>query len=171
MGLCERTRPLTATTFKRGAPTGDQARVGQYSTGLGVTSHAGDSHQVDGMNKNDLLIFDFNNEVTLTSVTFSYVDNNDDFWFLLLDSEGNTVDIDAKIDIPGTGSSTYIFSSIWTGDSFGIGAKGKYDNFKVTALSVTPMSVVPLPPAIALFAGGLGVMGVFGWARKRMKRG
>ena len=123
---------VTATTFNNSGPTGDFAYVGQYSRGLGVTSHYGDSHQVDGRNRNDLLIFDFDQQVTLKSVKFSYVDRYDDFRFFFQDlGSGDLVDFGTQVDIPGTGFATYVFASLWTGTKFGIGAYGKYDNFKV----------------------------------------
>ena len=49
------------------------------------------------------------------------------------------------------------------GQTFG-SLKGVQENF-----TFTPGSAVPLPAALPLFAGGLGVMGLLGWRRKRIK--
>jgi hypothetical protein len=49
----------------------------------------------------------------------------------------------------------------WT---WGSGAHA--DSFEVI-IGATPLGATPLPAALPLFATGLGVMGLFGWRRKR----
>jgi len=150
------------------------AQVGQYSNGLGVTSHGGDSHQVDGANRNDMVVFSFDQDVTLESVTFNYVDGNDDFTFFFDgNADGDFTDgADSRYlntDIPGSSSpSTYTFLSTWIGQTFGIGAYGSGDNFKIKSVSVEPtLSVVPLPAALPLYGAGVAILGFMGWRRKR----
>ncbi|MDJ0638236.1 MAG: VPLPA-CTERM sorting domain-containing protein [Paracoccaceae bacterium] len=148
---------VTATTYQdNGAVTGNFAYVGQWGSGLGVYSHSGDSHQVDGANRNDLLQFVFDQTVRIVSVTFSYVDWNDDFTLHLDNSYVGSA------DIPNSG--TYTFQSSWIGTSFGIGAYGYHDNFKVLGMTVAP-SAVPLPASALLL--GAGLLGFAGLRRRK----
>ncbi|WP_420333389.1 VPLPA-CTERM sorting domain-containing protein [Roseibium sp.] len=132
--------------------------AGQYSTGLGVYSHRGDSHQVDGRGRNDIVKFTFDHEVILEAVTFSYVDRNDEFSFATVD--GGPLGVIARnVNIPGTGFATYTFNSIWQGTMFGIGAWDKNDNFKIKALHYSKVNVVPLPASVLLLGTALGFAG------------
>ncbi len=154
---------VTAGRFKSDGTIIDEGRVGQYAWGLGATTRWHDSHQVDGYKGNDILIFSFDQKVTLEKVAFSYVDGNDRFRFFHdTDHDGELTDFGTSIDIPY--GNVYVFNSVWDGKLFGIGAKGKYDNFKIEGFHVTP---IPLPAALPLFAGALGLLGLFGWRRKR----
>ncbi len=154
---------VTAGRFKNDGSIIHVGKVGQYAWGLGASTRHYDSHQVDGNKGNDILIFEFDQKVTLKKVAFSYVDGNDRFRFFHdTDHDGDLTDFGSSIDIPY--GNVYVFNSVWNGDLFGIGAKGKYDNFKVEGFHVTP---VPLPAALPLLAGALGLFGLFGWRRKR----
>ncbi len=140
--------------------------AGQYSTGLGVTSHSGDSHQVDGANRNDIVKFTFDYEVILKAVTFSYVDGNDEFSFATMD--GGPLGVIARnVNIPGTGFATYTFNSIWQGTMFGIGAWDGNDNFKIKALHYDKVNVVPLPASVLLLGSAIGIAGFVGRRRKK----
>ncbi len=44
---------------------------------------------------------------------------------------------------------------------------GNFGNLTATVESDTQISTVPLPAALPLFAGGLGLLGLLGWRRKR----
>lgn len=141
-------------------------RAGQYSGGLGVTSHSGDSHQVDGANRNDIVKFTFDHEVILEAVTFSLVDGNDEFSFATMD--GGPLGVIARnVNIPGSGVGTYTFNSIWQGTMFGIGAWDSSDNFKIKALHYSKVNVVPLPASVLLLGSAIGFAGFFGRRRKK----
>jgi len=149
--------------------TNPNYRVGQYSLGLGMSRNRNDSHEVDGRRGNDLIVFDFDRNVTLESVSFTHVDSNDEFSFFFDAGADGSLDFDNlsfNVDIPGSG--TYTFAQIWTGDLFGIGAyDGSFfstDNFKISGMSV---SVVPLPAALPLYGAGMAVLGFIGWRRKK----
>ena len=69
---------VTAGTIKYGEiKTG--AKVGQYDWGLGVSSHSGDWHYLDGSTKDEIMIFDFDQTVQIDKIIFSYADHDDDF--------------------------------------------------------------------------------------------
>ena len=161
----------TAASFSNGGTvtTNPNYRVGQYSGGLGMTRDYRDSHQVDGSYGNDLIVFDFNTDVTLQSVSFTHVDSNDHFSFFFDQGDnGSLDDINFNVDIPNSG--TYAFFGTWTGDLFGIGAHDpnlldwSRDDFKISGMSV---SVVPLPAALPLYGAGMAVLGFIGWRRKK----
>lgn len=140
--------------------------AGQYSTGLGVLSHRGDSHQVDGANRNDIVKFTFDYEVILEAVTFSYVDRNDEFSFATVD--GGPLGVIARnVNIPGTGFGTYTFNNIWQGTMFGIGAWDDSDNFKIKALHYSKVNTVPLPASVLLLGSALGFVGFASRRRKQ----
>ncbi|WP_434050753.1 MAG: VPLPA-CTERM sorting domain-containing protein [Roseibium sp.] len=140
--------------------------AGQYWGGLGVYSHRGDSHQVDGRNENDIVKFTFDYEVILEAVTFTYVDRKDEFSFATMD--GGPLGVIARnVDIPGSGIATYTFNSIWQGTMFGIGAWDKNDNFKIKALHYSKVNVVPLPASVLLLGSAIGFAGFVSRRRKK----
>ncbi|WP_415236527.1 VPLPA-CTERM sorting domain-containing protein [Sneathiella sp.] len=172
---------VTVTTtpgvFSDAGTVYSQGRIGQYSTGLGISSYRGDSHQVDGNYRNDFVNFSFDQNVTIKSVSFSYVDRDDEFTFLFdLGPNGVLDAINYSVDIPSNG--TYIFQGIWTGSLFGIGAfdddtsrrwqRSNMDDFKISGMVVDPViSTVPLPAALPLYGAGIAILGFFGWRRKK----
>ncbi len=159
---------VTPGVFSNGGTVTSTGLIGQYAGGLGISSHIFDDHQVDGRTRNDLAIFEFSQSVILESVSFSFVDGNDEFSFFFDNEPDGTLDpISFNIDIPGGG--TYTFASIWDGTLFGIGAfDGSLftpaDNFKIKGMSV---SVVPLPAALPLYGAGIVILGLVGWMRKK----
>lgn len=159
---------VTAGTFDNSGISPGVAYVGQYGSGLGVTSHWGDQHFVDGATLNDVLIFQFDTAVRFASVTFSYNDRNDDFRFFFENGgSGGLVDWGSDIDLPGSGFySTYVFNGTWVGDQFGIGAYGANDEFKVKGVGVE-LSVVPIPASVLMLGSGLALLGWFGMRAKR----
>lgn len=153
--------------------------LGQYNGGLGVctgTANArfnggcrGDDHQVDGNNGNDVVLFDFGSqEVTLESVTLSFIGSNDEFSFSFFDGNANLpASFFSRIFLPNSPSlQTYVFGSEWTDSLFGIGANGSTDEFKIRGLGVSydDMSEVPIPAAAFLF--GPALLGFLGLRRK-----
>ncbi len=115
------------------------------------------------------MLFDFAQEVTLESVTFSHVGNNDEFSFSFFDNNSPTAtNFYSSVGLGNNGSiQTYVFGQVWTGNLFGIGAIGSNDEFKIKKLVVSyeEMSEVPVPAAIWLFAPALA-----GFTALRRKR-
>ena len=156
----------TPGTFSNGGAVTPGGWIGQYGGGLGVTNSIFDNtHQVDGLGLNDIVIFKFDQVVTLNSVTFSLVGNDDHFSFFFDNEPDGDLDlISSFVNIPGTGTTTYTFNSTWTGMLFGIGAKGSDDEFKIKGAMVT---AIPLPAALPLYGAGIAILGLIGWIRKR----
>ena len=160
---------VTALTYEDDYDQVGSGLVGHWSTGLGAKNWGYDSHQVDGFkNWNDMIVFAFDKAVHLLNVTFSYVDHNDDFQLFTFDA-GEYV-LEGSADIPGYGSTgtTYEFQQSWFGETFGIGAYGKNDNFKISALTVKydDTTPIPLPAAAWTLIAGLGALA----GMRRLKR-
>ena len=66
------------------------------------------------------------------------------------------------VDIADGGNSDWIFAS-----SAGDQIFAAPDSFNYRRLIVDPPPPTPLPPAFALFASGLGAMGLIGWLRRK----
>jgi len=58
----------------------------------------------------------------------------------------------------GTGSDTLTFTALDSNAS----------NWVLDDVSIAAVTATPLPAALPLFAGGLAVMGLFGWRRRRL---
>ncbi len=117
-----------------------------------------DSDTVDGSSGNDVLVFAFNQEVRIDSIGFTEVDRNDDFAFGQVSGRTftrsfNYGDVDRHTDL-----SAMLSAGARTGLTFGIGAIGTYDNFRVSSITV---SAVPLPASglllLAAMGAGIGV--------------
>ena len=163
----ELTMKVTAAVYDSYGNIYGDANPNVYAYGTGVTSHRHDNHEVDGGYKNEVLVFDFDQTVQLVSAVFSYVDGNDEFdFFLDLGMDGTLDRIASSVDIPSDRSFEFYPYNIF-GDVFGIGASGKYDNWKLKAITVSKhIPEVPVPAALPLFLAGLGAIG---WAKRRRK--
>jgi hypothetical protein len=161
---------VTAATFNNSGEILGDAKIGQYSNGLGVTSSYHDDHYVDGKNGNDVLIFEFEKAVKFDSVTFAYNDRNDEFTFFFAADEIQGLElISNNVDLPGGSNfyATYVFQQEWISTLFGIGAYDSDDEFKVKKIAVTPtLSVVPVPPALPLFISGFFALRWLGYRRQ-----
>jgi hypothetical protein len=111
----------------------------------------------------DLLTLTFDKEVFFDHATFTEIDKNDDFDLFI---DGKLVGSDINI----AASNPYLFASGLRGFSVSFGAdaasffKLDGDNFRLGAISVTP---VPLPAALPMLALALGAVGVAGRRRAR----
>ncbi|MEM9630349.1 MAG: VPLPA-CTERM sorting domain-containing protein [Pseudomonadota bacterium] len=158
---------VTAGTFNGPNPSSINyatRRVDHRNGRLGADGFF-DRGQVDGFWGNDVLVFTFDQNVRIDSISFSNVDGDDDFAFGAV--AGNLFDRFVNFqDVENIVFTADFLSpaSLSVGNSFGIGAIGALDNFRINALTVT---AVPVPAALPLLAGGIGFLGFAGWRRKR----
>ncbi len=162
--------PVDGITVKATATSRDDtndpqqtAWIGQYSAGLGVTNLAGDgSDQVDGSGWTDTIWLEFNKEVTITHILFSYVeDDGDDVW--LLDADGNEIG-DYDLTQQSNNSPYYSWLNLSgegvTGDTFGFNAPFRSDSWMLAEIKVEPHVIVPTPTAAlagSILLGGLAL--------------
>lgn len=153
---------VTAHSYTDSYASAGNGLVGQWSDGLGAQGAWDLDHRVDGWGwANDLLVFEFDRPISaMRSVTFHYVDWNDEFEFFTHDGDWHRV---GEADLPwswGSRSATYTFADTYGGSLFGIGARDGNDAFKVSGMSVDyDVSAVPLPAGILLLGGGLAGLG------------
>ena len=127
--------------------------------GLGLVNdpHGDSNHTIDGYGTLDLVILEFPRDVTLTGLSFSYVQAWDDFVLFSGDSV-ETLSAYSLMDV-----ARGVVALDVTARVFGIGASDWNDSFKLTAID---LDVAPVPvPGAALFA--LTGIACAGWARKR----
>jgi hypothetical protein len=138
--------------------------VDPTSDGLGVAG-ASAPGQIDGSGVDEFLVLTFSRPVTLTSGTFSRVNNDDDFALLVDGSPAFSGDL-ADL-FPGTGFLNDIpfdFTSFaLTGREFQFTAFEENDDYTLSTLTVRP---VPEPSAIL----GSFVFGAFGVAFARRRK-
>lgn len=125
--------------------------------GLALSNSIFDDHQIDGTVSRDVVTFSFDEAVTLTELTFSFVDESDDF-VLFVGDEAGELSAFSLVDVMMGEVALNV-----TGRAFGVGAFDHTDAFKLTGLSFEA-AAVPLPAAAPLFAGALALGGL---ARRR----
>lgn len=138
--------------------------VGQGGTG----GCRGDQHTVDGWNENEIVVIDFGlTEVELTSITFAYVDDNDEFDVFVFNdgiaSAATDWDIDQSLPNNCSVCTTFNFD-VDAGSTFGIGAWFKKSEWKIQAISYeiptsSQTDPVPLPATGLMLLAGLGLLG------------
>ena len=126
-------------------------------------------HEIDGKTYNDLAIFDVIGDgvYELVSVAFGYVDSGDDFDFFL-NIAGDGIGLlrnMSNVDIPGSGVYNFAPGKFVT-STFGFGADGDSDDFKIRAITLREVAPVPLPAAGFLMLGALGGLGLAARRRK-----
>jgi hypothetical protein len=103
-----------------------------------------------------------------TNATAGYVE-----WYLSAwDSNGNAIETDIRNydgTLPASLTTPFLYyatpSDGGPSDFSAFGASG-YLSIATLRYSLSPISPVPLPPALLLFATGLGLMGLFDWWRR-----
>ncbi|WP_169568825.1 VPLPA-CTERM sorting domain-containing protein [Sneathiella limimaris] len=143
---------------------GQSSSSGLYVTSYKCSAHKyhcySDNHQIDGYKKSESITLTFNQEVSLQSVYFNYVGYDDDF-SIMADAGPNSV-----FDIVGgnrydSDSGYYDFADGGlVGTVFTIAAPYYDDDFKLAGLQFSPVSAVPLPPAVLMFGAALIGLGV-----------
>jgi hypothetical protein len=180
--------PFTAfgTTFSIDADTFDYSKtsglslnnetdieITQNNEGLGIDNNnetfcffrcSRDDANVDGKDNNDIFVFSFDDTITLSSVIFENVGSNDDFLFYMPGADNPS----QQFDISGTSGDegSYSFDNLSL-KTFGIGAYGRNDDFRISGLEGEAIAPVPLPATLPLLAAGLAGLG---WAARRKAR-
>ncbi|MEO1026728.1 MAG: VPLPA-CTERM sorting domain-containing protein, partial [Pseudomonadota bacterium] len=110
-----------------------------------------------GANDNDIFVFSFDRQVRLVEVIFENVSGSDDFVFFVDGATPNATNFDIVNPLPGGPDTDGDEGSFGFGNqivtTFGIGASGFNDNFRISRIEVTD---VPLPASALLLLGGLG---------------
>ena len=148
----------------------DSGHIRQYNGhGLAIWNEHDNDHQIDGKGYNDVAYFDFGDqEVELKSVTFTYNDGGDRFALFADNNDDGYLElINSSLNANPTDTFTFLGSLLFTGTEFGIGAIGRYHDFKLAALTVEKISAIPLPAALPLYGAGVALLGLMGWRRKR----
>lgn len=140
---------ITAQSYLVEAPL----TVTRASGGHGVNSGRFDSNELDGFGINEVLIFTFDQEVTLGNVAFSNVGWLDTFSFF---SGSNT-----PWDFSGAALASNFDLSGYTGTVFGIGTINPLSSFRIASLEATATDApapVPLPAAGFVLLGGVAAL-------------
>lgn len=143
------------------------SKIGRYSSGAGVLNGVGDSHTVNGGDRDDIIEITFERDVRVISMTFGYygprsafrllTDKNDDHAIGVGDAYSSTIHINGN-------DGTYTFdTNSATTDFIALGAFVAKDWFKLTSVTVSHESLqrnepvpTPLPATVWMMIAGLG---------------
>ena len=133
--------------------------------GLGVAAATDTSGTLDGSASDDVLTFDFGEDVFLQEIVFSWVNYYDLFELWVADRR----EAAGLIDDSGAKIVTYDFSSLGLiSDSFSLMAADSNASFRIHSLTVETLGApVPTPEPSTWLLLGSGLAGLLCW-RKRM---
>jgi len=136
---------------------------------LGWTGSCGETHQIDNHGEDEVVVFEFDQDVSFDSVSFTFAGPADAFSFSVFDAGSTSPSDFRSFDLDEFPTvQTYNFETAYTGRKFGIGASGEAGHaFKIRSIVVSAapdVSEVPVPAAAFLFAPAL--MGFLGLRRK-----
>lgn len=145
------------------------AQIARSVNGLGVKG--GDTNsEVDGGNGDELVVFDFSQEVEIQSISFMFFDGND---------EAEIIDFDARLfwekyvetitkDETSTnaGVSSFTFSDNFFTSLLGVGTTDGGDNFTIRSLTVNTKTAASVPEPSVIGLLGIGLIGL-GMCRRR----
>ncbi|MEM9421532.1 MAG: VPLPA-CTERM sorting domain-containing protein [Pseudomonadota bacterium] len=128
-----------------------------------------DTHQIDGKGVKEAVIFSFDEQVSLDSLTFNtrYLHNRDDFVLFAGNSVNDLTSFSLFRNAKGAANSAGTFALGIVGKVFAIGGYDANDAFKLTALNYSQWSTptpTPVPGALPLM---LTALGGFGFMRRR----
>lgn len=153
--------------------TANQAYLGRFTQGLGVTNNSGEQneHYVDNYKGFDFVRFDFSEQVKIEKITLSiwggdgdmtlgYGDSNNGSIFKHSYTRQNSGDLTINFGSTPADETWRIFASLLNNQD---GRTAKIDGFKIKSMEV---STVPLPAAVWLFGSALLGMAGIGYRRQ-----
>lgn len=148
----------------------DDGKIGQIGgTSGGLYINNSRKKQISGSGKKEVAVFQFSENVILESIKFVGFGSFENFAFFFDSNNDGNFDFVQKglTTRDKHGRYTFLDSLLKTGNRFAIGALGAGDAFKIDSITVSKLSVVPLPAGLPLYGAGLAVLGFIGWRRKR----
>ncbi len=157
----------------------------QTSNGIGVKSGFFDSGQVDNIGDDEAVVFDFGGQALWSSISLSVASFFDDYRIygsndssVLSCTTGGLTCLTSVSSLLASGSGSGLGGSVNVGLSsspfqylIATTPGGAGDGYRISSLDAiaAPMDAtpVPLPAALPLLAGGLGLMGFVGRRRNR----
>nr|WP_325249964.1 VPLPA-CTERM sorting domain-containing protein [Amylibacter sp.] len=138
--------------------------------GLGVKSGKKDnSAKIDSKGAEETVVFNFDSDVSIESITFSKFKKRDDFGFATSGLE----------TLKGDVVETYTFTDDYTSNRFDVSAldtflkkKNAFKGSSFAIASITVRSADAIPTVVPLPAGGmllLGALGALGFTRRRKR--
>lgn len=141
--------------------------ISQNLLGLGAVG-PNDGGDVDGsgIGLQDVLVFTFDQGVTIDQIVFEKVDSNDDFSFGRVSGDSYRRYVDLQPIVEPTNTATFLTAVQQAGRRFGIGAIESGDNFRVKGLLVSEAPAISLPGGLPLILSALGVFVVLPLMRR-----
>lgn len=154
--------------------------IAQHRNGISIDRGGSDSHELDGSGPDEFIRLTFSEKVLLTDVWFNAAGNGDE-WDMSVDNVDfgvngafgsdlieNLIDSDIAATPSDDDRADFVSNGgAIMGTVFTFYTDDNNDDYKLAALKFNQIAQVPLPAALPLLAGGLGVLGFVGWRRKR----